>query len=56
MSLQLPPSLEEPSRERALQGPVFLLLPQAMSRLRQLCSVEELRLGRVVGRGEIYLN
>ena len=54
VSLQLPPNLaEEPSGERALQGPVFLLLPEAMNRLRQLCSVQELRLGRVVGRGEI---
>lgn len=57
VSLQLPPNLEEPSRERALQRPVILLLPQAMKRLGQLCSVEELRLGKVVGRGEIrYLN
>lgn len=55
VSLQLPPTLEGPSRERALQRPVFLLLPKATTRLRQLCSVEELRLGKVVGRGEIYL-
>lgn len=54
MSLQLPPALEEPpSRERALEGPVELLLPQATERLRRrLCSVGDLRLGRVVGRGE----
>lgn len=59
VSLQLPPNLEEeeeeemPSRESVLQGPVLLLLPQAMNRLHKLCSVGELRLGRVVGRGEI---
>eukprot|EP00903_Cladosiphon_okamuranus_P014477 g13429.t1 len=58
VSLQLPPNLEDeeedeegPSRETVLQGPVLLLLPQAMKRLRELCSVEELKLGRVVRRG-----
>lgn len=51
MSLRLPPNLEEHARERAGQGPVFELLPQATERLCRLCSVRELKLGRVVGRG-----
>lgn len=52
--LRLPPALEEsPSTEHALlEGPVALLLPQAKERLRRLCPVTDLRLGRVVGRGE----
>lgn len=56
--LQLPPALPEespPSIERALPGGpgVLLLLPQATERLRRrLCPVAELRLGKIVGRGE----
>lgn len=52
MSLRLPPNLEEPSRECAVAGHVVRLLPQAKERLRQLCRLEDLRPGRVVGRGE----
>lgn len=53
MTLQLPPSLEDPSKESTLRGgPAFLLLPQAEDCLLRLCSVRDLKLGSMAGRGE----